>query len=103
MTEIAMDGGFWRGFCFTERFDPPFCRPLIAAGGRCRSSPGSGRGVILDALPVGFPSGRYRLFLFVGPFLIEQSKHFLFGVYRAFHIFDRFPGSFPRGQLCRRV
>jgi len=34
MTETAMDGGFWRDLCFTERFDPPFCRPLLVAGGR---------------------------------------------------------------------
>ncbi|MFZ2959793.1 MAG: hypothetical protein WA705_23170 [Candidatus Ozemobacteraceae bacterium] len=43
MTETGTDDGFWRGLCFSERFDPPSCRPLLAAGERCRSSQGIGR------------------------------------------------------------
>jgi len=61
MTKSAMDGVFWRDLCFSERFDPPFCRPLLAAGGRCRSHPDFGRvGIFKRATGPGLPAGRYH-------------------------------------------
>jgi len=37
MTKSARDGGFWRGLCFSERFDPLFAGlQSQPAGGRRR-------------------------------------------------------------------
>ena len=70
MTETGTDDGFWRGLCFSERFDPPSCRPLLAAGGRCRSSGAAqakasdGIKKWFDALRSGLPVRRYIAFFF---------------------------------------
>jgi len=65
MTETGTDDGFWRGLCFFERFDPPSCRPLLAAGGRCRSSASIERDQKgFTALRSGLPVRRYIAFFF---------------------------------------